>query len=413
MKTHSVRETRVSAILIVARLATPRRALAPLRSRRLGVGGMAETFEALRLGPGGFAQKVCLKRVLPAYCEDAEFVDQFQREARLAAALRHSNIVGVIDFGEEHGTHFMALELVDGIDLRELLAQRSNRRLSAEQVSLLALELAYALDYAHHLDGRGVPGGLVGVVHRDISPANVLISRAGEIKLADFGVAKAMSTAAATVSQGLRGKIPYMSPEQMRGSDVDGRADLFSLGVLLFEALAGERPFKGSHDVEVMTRLLNDERSAITDLVPDAPPALSEAIEGLLRTDVNQRIQSADELIDVLSRSEPSPQIRRELAVLVDTSHGGPATRDHVLEQRRISDADELRGSSSAPEEEVRAEAPKTISRKPLWFAIAAAIVLAAVGGYAYLRISKFRRDAENGGGHHAHRSDHHAHRSD
>jgi len=170
--------------------------------RRLGVGGMAETFEAARTGTGGFEQRVCLKRVLPAYSHDPEFIGRFRREAKLAAQLRHSNIVGVTDFGEVEGVSYMALELVDGVDLRSLLRSLEGEKLTPEMVVLIGLDLAYALEHAHQ-----------SIIHRDVSPSNVLISRAGETKLADFGIAKAIESAAATASKGVQGKIPYMSPE--------------------------------------------------------------------------------------------------------------------------------------------------------------------------------------------------------
>lgn len=311
--------------------------------RRLGVGGMAETFEAARQGPGGFEQRVCLKRVLPAFSQDEEFVKQFQREARLAASLRHSNIVGVLDFGEIDGLHYMALELIDGVDLRAFLAAQEGKRLSAEQAALIGMDLAYALEYAHNPthteNGHGASNGAgaLGIVHRDVSSANVLISRAGEIKLADFGIAKAISTAASTASQTIKGKIPYMAPEQMKGLAVDGRADLFSLGVLLFEAVTGERPFDGSHDVETMTRVLAGERKTVHELAPALPTALATAIERLLEIEPDDRTADASALLQDLAKTAPSPQVRRELAFAVESRLGGVGTRVHVREQQEIT----------------------------------------------------------------------------
>ena len=317
-------------------------------TRRLGVGGMAETFEALRHGLGGFEQRVCLKRVLPAFSQDADFVRQFLHEAKLAATLRHSNVVGVIDFGNEDGTHYMALELVDGIDLRALLAQQPEHRLTAEQVALIGIDLAYALDFAHNVD-RNQQGGGKGIVHRDVSPANVLISRAGEIKLADFGIAKAMNTAAATASRAIKGKIPYMAPEQMRGDSIDGRADLFSLGVLLFEAAAGVRPFTGAHDVEVMTRILEGDRLSLAERAPHLPAALCTAIENLLERDPEKRTPTADALLDDLVAVALSPQVRRELARWVESERGGVFTRDHVQEIRQIGATHDLLATAPYP----------------------------------------------------------------
>jgi len=295
--------------------------------RRLGVGGMAETFEAARAGTGGFEQRVCLKRVLPAYSHDPEFIGRFRREAKLAAQLRHSNIVGVTDFGEVGGVSYMALELVDGVDLRSLLKSLANEKLPPEMVVLIGLDLAYALEHAHQ-----------SIIHRDVSPANVLISRAGETKLADFGIAKAIKSA--TASKSVQGKIPYMSPEQMRGEVVDARSDLFSLGVVLFEAVAGVRPFDGAHDVETMQRIVEGQRRALAEAAPGAPIELREVIESLIATDPEARTPSASQLIEELGVLAPPPQVRRELASMVETQRGGPSTRMHVRAREEDPDTE-------------------------------------------------------------------------
>ncbi len=287
--------------------------------RRLGVGGMAETFEAARAGTGGFEQRVCLKRVLPAYSNDPEFIGRFRTEARLAAQLRHSNIVGVTDFGEVEGVSYMALELVDGVDLRSLLKSLADEKLPPEMVVVIGLDLAYALEHAHQ-----------SIVHRDVSPSNVLISRAGETKLADFGIAKAIESAAATASKSVQGKIPYMSPEQMRGEAVDARSDLFSLGVVLFEAVAGVRPFDGAHDVETMQRIVEGQRRALAEVAPSTPVELQEVIENLIAIHPENRTPSASQLVEELGVLGPPPQVRRKLASMVEAQRGGPSTRMHV-----------------------------------------------------------------------------------
>ncbi len=306
--------------------------------RRLGVGGMAETFEAARTGTGGFEQRVCLKRVLPAYSHDPEFIGRFRREAKLAAQLRHSNIVGVTDFGEVEGVSYMALELVDGVDLRSLLRSLEGEKLTPEMVVLIGLDLAYALEHAHQ-----------SIIHRDVSPSNVLISRAGETKLADFGIAKAIESAAATASKGVQGKIPYMSPEQMRGEAVDARSDLFSLGVVLFEAVAGVRPFDGAHDVETMQRIVEGQRRALGEAAPDAPIELQKVIEGLIATDPRNRTQSASQLVEKLAVLAPPPRVRRELASMVETPRGGPSTRMHVRAREEEPDTELSRAGELAP----------------------------------------------------------------
>jgi serine/threonine protein kinase len=286
---------------------------------RLGVGGMAETFVAIRKGPGSFTQRVCLKLVLPFYRENEDFVRLFEREARLAATLRHRNIVGVIDFGEIEGMSYMALELVDGVDLRTLLDSPECARLPAEIVALVALELAEALEHAHSPPtSQATADGseLQGIVHRDISPSNVLISERGEVLLTDFGVAKAI-TGTTRKQSAVKGKVPYMAPEHLRAESLDGRADLFSLGVVLFEALAGERPYEGPHDPATIMLILKGDHRPLTQLAPDAPPGLCRVIERLLEPDSEDRPQNAAELIEELDEFAPSPRVRRQLARLV------------------------------------------------------------------------------------------------
>ena len=341
--------------------------------RRLGVGGMAETFEATREAAGGFEQRVCLKRVLPAFSEDAEFVSRFQREAKLAAQLRHTNIVGVIDFGEVAGVHYMTLELVDGVDLRSFLKSSPAERLSPAAVALIGLDLAYALEHAH--------GSLV---HRDISPSNILLSRSGETKLADFGIAKAINNATATASRSAKGKIPYMSPEHMRGETIDGRADLFSLGVVLFEAVAGVRPFDGAHDVETMQKILDGDRRSLAETAPDVPAPLRGVIEHLIEVNPDARTPSAARLIEELAAVAPPPEVRRELASLVEGYRGGPRARLHVRAREEERDTELSRPPKVAPtigEEEAapRSRRPRKPGRALMLAGVVAASLVAAV----------------------------------
>ena len=282
--------------------------------RRLGMGGMAETFVAIRRGPSGFSQRVCLKLVLPFFREDEEFVKLFQREARLVAKLRHSNIVGVIDFGEIAGRAYMALELVDGVDLRVLLDAESGGRLSPERVALLGHDLAAALDHAHNppRDSDFEDSRAAAIVHRDISPSNVLISVHGEIMLSDFGVAKAV-TESSRQQSAVKGKIPYMSPEQLRLESLDGRADLFGVGVVLFEALCGKRPYEGGHDPATILLILEGRHQPLASLSPGAPKELCALIERLIEPDRNNRPASAAELIELLDPFVPAPRVRRDL----------------------------------------------------------------------------------------------------
>jgi serine/threonine protein kinase len=286
--------------------------------RRLGVGGMAETFEAIRTGPSGFSQRVCLKLVLPFFRDSPDFIELFEREARLAAKLRHSNIVGVIDFGQIGGTSYMALELIDGLDLQALLDVQPARRLPPEYVALLGHTLAGALEHAHNPppSSDANASDVTAIIHRDISPSNVLISKHGEIFLTDFGVAKAV-TGTSHKQSAVKGKVPYMSPEQLRAHVIDGRADLFALGVVLFEALSGQRPYEGPHDPATIMLILEGNHPPLQKLCPDAPPGLCKVIESLIEADRDKRPASAAALIELLDEFVGSPRIGRELGTMV------------------------------------------------------------------------------------------------
>jgi len=282
--------------------------------RRLGVGGMAETFIAERRGPAGFEQRVCLKRVLPAFCEDEAFVAMFQNEARLAARLSHPHIAQVYDFGEVDSQWWMTLELIDGIDLRALLdaVRKLGQPMPLDLTLLIFADVCAALAYAHEPSRDGRPG----IVHRDVSPSNVLLSYDGAVKLADFGIAKPASGDRATAS-GVKGKVPYMSPEQALGGAVDGRSDLFSLGVMAYEMLAERRPFDGPTDLATLANLVAGTRPKLADLAPHAPPALVTLIERLIAPSRDARPASASDVLDALSSTSPPLSSRRVLGQLV------------------------------------------------------------------------------------------------
>ncbi|MET0390787.1 MAG: protein kinase [Polyangiales bacterium] len=281
------------------------------RIRRLGVGGMAETFLAVQRAAAGFEQRVCMKFILPAYRENADFQRLFLREASIAASLRHSNIVGVIDVDAAAG--YMVLELVDGVDLRTLVNAAAGRRLDTELTTWVAIELCKALAYAH---GRQLRGQADGIVHRDLSPSNVLVSYAGEVKLTDFGVARAMRADAEPPSATVKGKLCYMSPEQARGHLLDGRSDLFSLGVMFYELLAGVRPFDGATDADTLLRIASGQHVSLLDAAPHVPTGLALVVEKLLQSDRELRFSTADECLDALAPFAPPTTSFRELGRL-------------------------------------------------------------------------------------------------
>lgn len=343
-----------------------------LLERRLGVGGMAETFVARREGQAGIVQHVCIKRVLPAFHKDPEFIRQFQREARLAAKLRHQNIVQVLDFGYVGETLYMALELVRGLDLRDFLSIQEGKKLGIEYVGLIAHDLIYALDYAHKPHD-----GVDGIVHRDLTPSNVLISRNGHAKLADFGVAKAIGTSTVATATGvMKGKMPYMPSEQMKGGAVDGRTDLWSLGVVLFEALAGRRPFVGAHDVEVMTKIIANQRPKLIDLCPELPQELCDVVEKLLSPEPDDRYPNADAVLDAIAPFVPTPKWRRQLAAEIREAYGdterGPDERDTKMAEvaelpanvpgaRQVAVAAEARVDAEGPTDPASGDGPTVV----------------------------------------------------
>ena len=219
---------------------------------RLATGGMAEVFKAKIVSAHGFEKLLVIKRILPNLAADKTFVSMFIDEAKLTAQLIHPKIVQVTDFGEENGQYYIALEFVDGFDglaLLRLSAQK-HARLPIPICMFVASEVLDALDYAHNaVDVDGKP---MHLVHRDISPSNVFIARRGDVKLGDFGIAHAQERESKTQAGTLKGKYGYMSPEQVTGGDLDGRSDLFSVGIVLAEMLMGKRLFSAPNDLDVL-----------------------------------------------------------------------------------------------------------------------------------------------------------------
>ncbi|MEM9193996.1 MAG: serine/threonine-protein kinase [Myxococcota bacterium] len=324
--------------------------------RPLGAGGMAETAVAVRRGPGGFEQTVCLKRILSAFTEDARFVTMFLHEARIAARMRHNNIVQVFDFGDHDGSYYMALELVEGLDLRRLMTgvRGSGEPLSIELLAFVVYELLGALSYAHNLK---VEGEAVGLVHRDVTPSNVLISIHGEVKLADFGIAKATSTAAATKTGSIKGKIPYMAPEQAEGKRVDRRTDLFALGVVMYEMLAGRRPFDGPTDTATLLNISKGQFTPLHVVAPEAPEPLRQVVEQLLSRDPEARFQDAASVVDAIVDFVPPPTTRRKLGALVRE------LRVDAQQQRMIGHAETEHAEPPPPESAEWGAAPEVAPR--------------------------------------------------
>lgn len=280
--------------------------------RKIGIGGMAEVFEATLCGAQGFERRVAVKRVLPCYSESSDFASMFAEEARLAAGLSHPNVVSVIDFDRgADGRFFLAMEYVDGISLAELAARGP---VPFDVAAYVTLELLVGLGYIHELPG---PTGARGLVHRDVSPQNVLLSREGAVKIADFGVAKAMDGASASASIFPKGKASYASSEQLNGEPLDARSDLFAVGVLLWELLASRRLFEGSPG-EIVTQVLFREIPRPSVFRRAIPSYLEIVAMRLLSRKPAERYPSAALAHDRLARSVHAPRAARvKLAQLV------------------------------------------------------------------------------------------------
>ncbi len=268
--------------------------------RELATGGMATIYLARVSGTAGFEKLVVLKCILPNLARDRGFVTMFLDEARLAATLRHSNIADVFDVGVEDGTYFFAMEYIHGHNARAVRLESKQRQFPIPlEVSLaIVTSTAAALGYAHDRTG---PAGPLKLVHRDVSPSNVIVSFEGAIKLVDFGIARANFRRGVKTRPGLRrGKAPYMSPEQCRGETIDSRSDLFSLGTMIYELTAGQRPFLGNSDFEVMEAIVTGQPAPPSMLVRGYPRRLEEIVMRLLAASPDKRYQRGSAVVEDL-----------------------------------------------------------------------------------------------------------------
>ncbi|MBK6918281.1 MAG: serine/threonine protein kinase [Deltaproteobacteria bacterium] len=262
--------------------------------RRIGSGGMAELYLVRARGIGGFDKLFALKLVLPHVADDPEFIAMFLDEARLAGTLDHPNIAHVVDIGRVGDDHFYAMEYVHGRDLRSILKTAPPGPMPLEVALSLVLPAAAGLHHAHERCGPdGVP---LQLVHRDVSPSNLLVTFDGVVKLVDFGIARAEARSKATQAGVVKGKRGYMSPEQCRGDVVDRRSDVFALGILLWELTVGQRLFVGDHDYAVMSKIVFGMVPDPRQLQPDYPPALAEIVMRALHRDPAQRPATAQAL---------------------------------------------------------------------------------------------------------------------
>src|SRR5580692_10835176 len=264
---------------------------------KLESGGMAEVFRAESEGLQGFKKQVAIKRVLPHLSEKKKFISMFLDEARLSAQLSHSNCVQVFDIGVGDNAYFIVMEYVDGANLKAVaeMMKKTNTQFPLPVAVYIAIEICKGLAYAHEMRDPNT-GEAMNIVHRDMSPPNVLLTKYGEVKMVDFGLAKANSQLERSEPGIIKGKFSYHSPEAAMGQDIDGRTDIFAVGIILWELLAGQRLFLGETDFQTVKKVQQAVVPSISQINKTVPPELEKIIVRALARDPNARYQTAREL---------------------------------------------------------------------------------------------------------------------
>jgi serine/threonine protein kinase len=305
----------------------------------LGRGGMASVYLSVLSGPAGFSKLTVVKEIRPELADDSDFLTMFLDEARLAARLSHPNIVQTNEVGRDGARYFIAMEYLDGQPYSRLVSRMRERPLPLSAHVHILADVLSGLHHAHELcDYDGKP---LDVVHRDATPQNVFITYDGQVKLVDFGIAKAVTSTSETATGVMKGKISYMAPEQARGERVDRRADLFSVGVMLWEAIANRRMWKGVTDIVVLQRLVAGDMPSLEGVVPDVPPRLAAVVRRALSRSAKDRFATAldmrAELEGVLAELGESMPLREAGRLLAEAFQEHRAKLRLVIEKQLVS----------------------------------------------------------------------------
>lgn len=273
-----------------------------LLTKRIAVGGMAEVFKAKLLGAKGFEKTLAVKRILPEYSNDEEFVSMFVDEARISSNLHHKNIVQVFEFGEVNHQYYLTMEFIDGCNLKNLFFRvlKQNKRLPRELIYFIILKTASALDYAHKVKMEGQVQALQ-LVHRDVSPQNILLSKMGDIKITDFGIAKAAIKLSQTQPGKIQGKYSYMSPEQALGKPLNHQSDIFSLGIVFYELLTAKKVYGSSETIKRYSEATKANIPRIGSILTDLPDQIDTLISRMTAKSVHDRPKDCTEIIDTLT----------------------------------------------------------------------------------------------------------------
>ncbi len=357
---------------------------------RLAIGGMAEIFLARESGPRAASRELVVKRVLPHVAADPKLIDMFVQEAQLCMRLRHPNICSIYEFGEEDGTFYLAMEWVHGVPLSRLA--RESRKVDGLPIAMVVkiiADVAAALHHAH--TARGPDGQPLGIVHRDVTPENIMVGYDGVARLLDFGIAKAATQPDKTQAGVLKGKFAYMSPEQYQGEVLDGRSDVFSLGVCLYEALTGQSLYARANEYETVAAIILDTAvPSIRDVRPELPKILDSVCQTALAKDCLQRFPTADAMEAALSRwlSESKSLVRdADIARYVsqlfpDEARNGPGLDRAKVGKPGRSDATESQVSGTelyalaADLDDVEEEMARRGRRKTMAIALVAAVLV-------------------------------------
>ena len=333
---------------------------------RVDAGGMAEVFRGVAESLQGFKKSVAIKRILPSLAKNKKFVSMFLDEAKLSLFLQHANIVQVFDIAQTQNSYFLVMEFVDGANLKALLDRLKQRgkRMEIGHAIYLMVEACKALSYAHHVENpeNGEP---LHIVHRDISPPNILISKNGEVKVVDFGLAKANSQIESTDPGVVKGKFSYLSPEAASGLEVDRRADVFAVGILLWEMMTGRRLFYGDTDYQTVELVRQARVPSIAALNPDLEPELEAVVRMALARDPKDRYQEAADLGDALAQYLFSRRMKvtsRDIAAIVRDVQVEAQRRRSLAPQESIIDVliqDEMAKVTSLVEGESPEQAQK------------------------------------------------------
>jgi serine/threonine-protein kinase len=343
---------------------------------KLESGGMAEVFRAESEGLQGFKKQVAIKRVLPHLSEKKKFISMFLDEARLSAQLNHSNCVQVFDIGVGDNAYFIVMEYVDGANLKAIAEslRKNGREFPVQQAALIALEICKGLSYAHEL--RDTNGADLKIVHRDMSPPNVLVTKYGEIKIVDFGLAKANSQLERSEPGIIKGKFSYLSPEAALGQEVDAKTDIFAVGIILWELLSGQRLFLGDTDFQTVKKVQQAVVPPISQINKGVPPELERIVARALARDPNARYQTARELGVDLSKfmfKYGHPVSTFDIATLVNVAMRDRAKMrpqqgsiiDKLIEEALLEFTSLKTDGEDATQSEKRANAPSATPLNP------------------------------------------------